>query len=250
MADLVMGTSAQITPFLFETHTVRVIMRNGEPWFIAKDVCDALGYALVPHAMRMLDDDEKGIHILDTLGGQQKVSVINESGLFTLVLRSRKPEARKFVKWVTSEVLPSIRKTGSYGPALAQSQSVQALTMPGIDPAQLLLSGQCAPVPLTAAQQALVSDHAWKLAGEALKLIEQHLLRRVAYCVPGAHAHGATLADVDKAVSRVTLGQALTHHHQAELRQVLKTLQIAKSFADTALDAVQQAIDKNEGGAA
>lgn len=109
-----------ITPFTFGLHTVRVIMRDGNPWFIAKDVCDTLEYNHVPHAMRILDDDEKGVHKVDTLGGEQQMIVFSESGIYALILRSRKPEARKFAKWVTSEVLPAIRKTGSYSAAPAE----------------------------------------------------------------------------------------------------------------------------------
>jgi prophage antirepressor-like protein len=101
--------------FAFHDHSVRVITRDGEPWFVAKDVCDALSYsnsrgALADH----LDADEKGVANADTPGGQQQMQIINESGLYALVLRSRKPEARKFAKWVTAEVLPAIRKTGRY----------------------------------------------------------------------------------------------------------------------------------------
>lgn len=114
-ASATLGTSAQITPFNFGTHAVRVVMRNGEPWFSAADVCAVLGIKNHRDSLMHLDDDEKGVVSTDTLGGQQKISVVNESGLYALVLRSRKPEARKFAKWVTGEVLPSIRKTGSYG---------------------------------------------------------------------------------------------------------------------------------------
>ena len=106
---------AAITPFNFGSHAVRVITRDNQPWFAAVDVCNALGYrnsrkAVADH----LDDDERGVTTSDTLGGNQQLTIISESGLYALVLRSRKPEARKFAKWVTSEVLPSIRQTGSY----------------------------------------------------------------------------------------------------------------------------------------
>lgn len=106
---------ADITPFNFGTHAVRVITRDNQPWFAAVDVCNALGYrnsrkAVADH----LDDDERGVTTSDTLGGNQQLTIISESGLYALVLRSRKPEARKFAKWVTSEVLPSIRQTGGY----------------------------------------------------------------------------------------------------------------------------------------
>lgn len=100
--------------FSFGEHKVRVVVRDGEPWFVAVDVALTLGYRNAPDAARHLDDDEKGTQIVRTPGGDQKVTVINESGLYALVLRSRKPEARKFAKWVTSEVLPAIRKTGVY----------------------------------------------------------------------------------------------------------------------------------------
>lgn len=94
--------------------TVRTLLRDGEPWFVATDVCAALGYSHTPHAMRMLDDDEKGVRIVDTLGGEQTLNTVNESGLYSLILGSRKPEAKRFKRWVTSEVLPAIRKTGGY----------------------------------------------------------------------------------------------------------------------------------------
>ena len=103
-----------IQVFDFEDNAVRVVDIDGEPWFVAADVARVLGYDITPHATRLLDDDEKGIHKVDTLGGKQEMTMINESGLYHLVLLSKKPEAKKFRKWVTAEVLPSIRKTGAY----------------------------------------------------------------------------------------------------------------------------------------
>ena len=100
--------------FRFESHEVRTVMLSGEPWFVAADVCAVLEIANPRHAISRLDDDEKGVVISDTLGGKQEMSTVNESGLYSLILTSRKPEAKRFKKWVTSEVLPSIRKTGSY----------------------------------------------------------------------------------------------------------------------------------------
>ncbi|MCX4026429.1 BRO family protein [Spartinivicinus marinus] len=93
---------------------VRVVNKGGEPWFIAKDVADALGYSLPSAMTRYLDEDEKGMSIKHTLGGPQELQAINESGLYSAILRSRRPEAKMFKKWITSEVLPTIRKTGSY----------------------------------------------------------------------------------------------------------------------------------------
>lgn len=102
------------TVFTFDKMDVRVILNGGEPWFVAQDVCAALDVGNVSMAVSRLDEDEKGISSVDTLGGAQEQAVINESGLYSLILTSRKPAAKRFKKWVTAEVLPSIRKTGSY----------------------------------------------------------------------------------------------------------------------------------------
>ncbi len=108
-------TNTKITPFLFEGEvTVRVVDRDGVLWFVAADVCRALGLVNAADAVRGLDDDEKGIDSSYTLGGSQEVIVISESGLYALIFRSRKPHALRFRKWVTSEVLPKLRAQGSY----------------------------------------------------------------------------------------------------------------------------------------
>ena len=94
---------------------IRVIMRLGNPWFVAKDACDCLTISNVTQACQTLDEDEKGVCKVETLGGKQDMMVISESGLYTLIMRSNKEQAKPFRRWVTGEVLPSIRKTGSYG---------------------------------------------------------------------------------------------------------------------------------------
>jgi prophage antirepressor-like protein len=103
--------------FTFPTtrQPIRVEMINGEPWFRGKDVCKALGISNHKDALSRLDDDErKGVGITDPLGGTQVATFVCESGLYNLIFQSRKPEARAFRKWVTSEVLPTIRRTGGY----------------------------------------------------------------------------------------------------------------------------------------
>lgn len=94
---------------------VRTITLDGEPWMVGNDIAVALGYsnprdALVKH----VDNEDKGVAKCDTLGGRQNLTIINESGLYALVLSSKLPDARKFRRWITSEVLPSIRKHGAY----------------------------------------------------------------------------------------------------------------------------------------
>lgn len=93
---------------------MRTTVINGEPWFVATDVCKCLDIGNSRQALTRLDDDEKGVISNDTPGGKQDMSVINEPGLYALVLSSRKPEAKEFKRWITHEVLPSIRKTGGY----------------------------------------------------------------------------------------------------------------------------------------
>ena len=113
MTDI--SLTQNIIPFGFESFAIRVIPDElGNPWFVAADVCDALTIGNNRDAISRLDDDEKGVVTTDTLGGPQELAVINESGLYSLILTSRKPEAKKLKKWVTSEVLPAIRKTGRY----------------------------------------------------------------------------------------------------------------------------------------
>lgn len=92
--------------------TIRALSVDGEPWFVAKDILDKL--ELDRTAMRKLDEDEKGVDTIHTLGGDQQVSTVSEPGLYKLVMRSRKPEAKSFQRWVTHEVLPAIRRTGGY----------------------------------------------------------------------------------------------------------------------------------------
>lgn len=87
---------------------------NGEPWFVAKDVCNALELGNSRMALQRLDDDEKGVSSVDTPGGKQRMQIVNEPGLYSLVLASRKPEAHAFKRWVTHEVIPAIRRTGGY----------------------------------------------------------------------------------------------------------------------------------------
>ena len=97
-----------------ESTPIRVQVINNEPWFVAKDVCDALTIGNSRDAVNRLDDDEKAMSVLPTQFGDKEMNLVNESGLYNLIFQSRKPEARKFRKWVTSDVLPSIRKSGRY----------------------------------------------------------------------------------------------------------------------------------------
>lgn len=122
---------------------VRVVEKDGEPWFVAADVCRALELSDASKALERLDDDEKGANSIRTPGGDQTMNVVNEPGLYALVLGSRKPEAKAFKRWVTHEVIPSIRSTGGY---LAGAESMT--------PAELMAKA------LTVAQKTLADREA------------------------------------------------------------------------------------------
>lgn len=115
----------EIQTFNFNAATLRTLTdENGEPWFVAKDVCDILGHSNASMALDRLDDDERAKF---NLGRQGEANIVNEAGLYALVLGSRKPEARTFKRWVTHEVLPTIRKYGAY---MTQQTLDKALTSP------------------------------------------------------------------------------------------------------------------------
>ena len=105
----------EITSWNYESSEIRTIQKDGEPWFVLADVCKVLELSS-PHkvADRLENDERNQIPVTDSLGRYQNTAIINESGLYTVILRSDKPQAKPFRKWVTSVVLPSIRKTGSY----------------------------------------------------------------------------------------------------------------------------------------
>lgn len=110
-----MDASRSIIPFEHDRFgRLRAMEVDGEPWFVASDVAKALGYGDATHMTRRLEDDEKGLRSLETPGGAQRVSIITEAGLYNAILGSKLPQAWEFKRWVTHEVLPSIRRHGSY----------------------------------------------------------------------------------------------------------------------------------------
>lgn len=114
---------------------VRTVEKDGNIWFVGKDVAEALGYARTADAVKAhIDADDKGVCVLPTPGGRQETTIINESGLYSLVLSSKLPSAKAFKRWITSEVIPSIRKTGSYNkpskqPTTQQEQRAKAMLL-------------------------------------------------------------------------------------------------------------------------
>lgn len=108
--------------FKYEGQQMRHVLVDGEPWFVASDVARILDLGNVHSSVALLDDDEKGLHTVDTPGGAQSLLAVNEPGLYSLILRSRKTEAKLFKRWITHDVLPMIRKTGAFAVPKSREQ--------------------------------------------------------------------------------------------------------------------------------
>lgn len=120
---------------------IRVIMRDGDPWWVGRDVCAALDLRNVSQALGRLEDDERDVCVADTPGGDQRLSVINEPGLYSLILRSDKGVARQFKRWITHDILPEIRRRGRYVPA-EQAPVPAPFEIPATFSEALLLAAQ------------------------------------------------------------------------------------------------------------
>lgn len=159
-----------------EFGSVRSLVINNEPWFVGKDVAESLGYTATEKAIRThIDGDDKGVTEMDTPGGKQKVVIINESGLYSLVLSSKLPSAKKFKRWVTSEVLPALRKTGQYQ---VKELSGQELMAKALIEAQSVLAAKDKQIqemkPKVVFADAVATSHTSILVGELAKILKQN----------------------------------------------------------------------------
>lgn len=163
--------AAQVIPFRFEARQVRTLLIDDQPWFVAADVCQALAVRNNRDALSRLDDDEKGVATTDTLGGLQEVGVINESGLYSLILTSRKAEAKRFKKWVTAEVLPAIRKHGRYHDMSGQMGTLIGHTIgtTGFNCLSAIVDGKVRHLPAVARRGA--KNHLWSQVHKAFSVV-------------------------------------------------------------------------------
>ena len=157
---------------------IRVVEKNNEPWFIAKDVCKALGLAQVSRAIQKLDEDEvTNSKVIDSIGREQKVNAISEAGMYSLVLVSRKPEAKAFKRWVTHEVLPAIHRTGGYMIAKADETPEETMAR-AVLIAQDTINRQNQQIadmqPKALFADAVAASHTSILVGELAKLLKQN----------------------------------------------------------------------------
>lgn len=167
----------EVQLFNFENHEVRSLVINSEPWFVGKDVAEVLGYknqndALVKHVD---DEDKDTIAIRDSIGRNRNTPIINESGLYSLVLSSKLPSAKKFKRWVTSEVLPALRKTGQYQ---VKELSGQELMAKALIEAQSVLAAKDKQIeemkPKVVFADAVATSHTSILVGELAKILKQN----------------------------------------------------------------------------
>lgn len=160
---------------IFKNNTfgnVRVLEKNGEPWFVAKDVCNCLEIKNTTDALKRLDDDERARF---NLGRQGETNIVNEYGLYSLVLSSRKPEAKEFKRWITHEVIPSIRKYGSFNMAiprtLPDALNAYAREIEAHQKTQALLEAQR---PKVLFADSVAASHTSILVGELAKILHQN----------------------------------------------------------------------------
>lgn len=167
----------EVQLFNFESHEVRSLLLNNEPWFVGKDVAEALGYSKARNAIatHIDSEDKKDAPIQGTLSGVQEMTVINESGLYSLVLSSKLPSAKKFKRWVTSEVLPALRKTGQYQ---VKELSGQELMAKALIEAQSVLAAKDKQIeemkPKALFADAVATSHTSILVGELAKILKQN----------------------------------------------------------------------------
>lgn len=168
----------EVQLFNFENHEVRSLLINSEPWFVGKDVAEILSYSNTRKALTdHVDTEDKmdGVTIRDSIGRNQKPVLINESGLYSLVLSSKLPSAKKFKRWVTSEVLPALRKTGQYQ---VKELSGQELMARALIEAQNVLAAKDKQIeemkPKALFADAVATSHTSILVGELAKILKQN----------------------------------------------------------------------------
>lgn len=166
----------ELQVFSFESNSVRALERDGQAWFVAKDAAKTLGYKNPRDAIsKHVDEEDKEVAKCDTLGGRQDIAIINESGLYSLVLSSKLPTAKKFKRWVTSEVLPALRKTGQYQ---VKELSGQELMAKALIEAQSVLAAKDKVIeemkPKVVFADAVATSHTSILVGELAKILKQN----------------------------------------------------------------------------
>lgn len=231
-----MTNTTQVTsaiPFQFNNTEVRVIKIDNQIWFVASDIAKILKYRDSEKMTRMLDDDEAdtrivGISSENGVVQNREVTIINESGFYHAVLKSRKPEAKPFRRWVTSEVLPAIRKTGKYEASNTKPTEATVTELQPIDVRACLLDKLSKPETILPNDiKDAIDRKAFALALEAHELLREHLRRRIQFNA-WTPLYGLDKEKALACIDKGDLGYALAHHYYTQLNWVEST---AKTFA-------------------
>lgn len=177
---------ARCDDFVFEGQCVRVVRSDDETWWVLADVCQALELADTNRTASRLDADEKGTHTVSTPGGPQDMLIVSEPGLYKLIATSRKPVAKRFDRWVRHEVLPSIRKTGSYGVPTNRPTEIQTL----LEPLDLKLDDHGKRIATIEVIAGRIDDNVRYLRATHRKQPSTETLRILAKVVAGTSYHG------------------------------------------------------------
>lgn len=242
--------------FQYADQQVRTFEIDGEPWFVLADICAVLDITNPRNVAARLDEDEKGVRPLDTPGGVQSVTIVNESGMYQVVLRSDKPEAKQFRWWVTHEVLPSIRRTGAYVVETPEQLMSRALvTAQGIIAAKdqqiatLAPSAEAWDELASAAGDYSVADASKILARAGVKTGPQRLFEQLAGIRWVHRAHDGKWRAYAAAVDNGYLSEKpQSHHHPRTGELVLDAPQVRVTVRG--LERLRQRLGSLEGAAA
>ncbi|VHM07416.1 phage antirepressor protein [Streptococcus pyogenes] len=242
--------------FQYADQQVRTFEIDGEPWFVLADICQVLDIANPRNVAARLDEDEKGVRPLDTPGGIQSVTIVNESGMYQVVLRSDKPEARQFRWWVTHDVLPAIRRTGSFAVespeqlmARAVIQAQELLARRDQQVAELTPRAEAWDELASAEGDYSVADAAKMLARAGVKTGPQRLFEQLAGIRWVHRAHDGKWRAYAAAVDNGYLTEKpQSHHHPRTGELVLDAPQVRVTVRG--LERLRQRLGAIETGAA
>ena len=208
--------SKALQVFSFEKKDVRVVMRGTEPWFVAKDICEVLELGNTTEELRRLEDDEFSLtEVVDSLGRKQRMQAVNEPGLYSLVLGSRKPEAKAFKRWVTHDVLPQLRKTGSYSVKDKGKENPDDAQRLELARKRLEIQKRNADARMAKIMQRMVESPAYALTQES----KQILAHEITHLATGRE-HAAMLPD---AGTRLYTAKQVGEAAEVSNRRVMKT---------------------------
>ena len=225
--------SSPLATFAFADNLVRVIHINDQPWWVASDIAKVLGYRDAANMIRMLDDDQKGTHFVSTLGGDQEANIINEGGMWMCVIKSTRKEAKQFQKWLTGELLPSLRRDGFYAmPGMHRREQLPSparlRTMRDLSNAALKI-GRAKSAPQREVIYAQMAEMASQL-GQEIAPVE-------AFC-PTQREDAEAAAIVERIDAMVASGMMVNRHRRAGLTAVwVKDLDAAGIWLNPALRA-------------